>query len=787
MDKSNGCLERNSHVEFFENRDWDGLKVFWKQIMHYENLPPFIQGGEDFGVTNLDQINAVGKREFQSNDPRFKRQTFAIRIGYDGSQYHGYQKQKGNEGIITVEDDITTILGRNVIAAGRTDRDVSAVSQVICFSTFDPLTPKQIINQIKRSDPVVKFNRLAVWDCKRVPKRFHALFSATWRRYLYLFPLNKGTYPHMVDVDIGFVDDCLKRLVNQALPYNGFAHREMRNTGIGLSDICTLKRATAYLVNTSEYANNIDNSDLSLDHTSATPTVGVQCICVELVGDRFLRRMVRIIVGTAIRESVLDMSIRNPNILLDIAMSSDRNLASLSVPGCGLALSGVGYDLDDLQTFKHNPTNNSSVFCDNEDNDMVHQGMDMGMDNNDDLLDESYSSYIQPVIDENSKNKSSFKKKRIKEKLQKEKRNFYDNNNNNNKSIHSHADSHCENNDDDSSLWITAEEIKMASELLVTNNHNFELINKNKVQKDRASLNFPENHSFIICNDWKYFEKYLISYDTLLSSYPQRSFIFPNVGELLVNQSYDNVGHIVWDAEVILSYYIDEHLKHNTTNNNNINNNNNNNNFKVLELGAGTALAGIICYRLNCSVFIQEITSVIPHTYQCLQLNLPIENILIETNEMFIKNLSNNYHKSQTTPSSLNDNNNKIYLVEGLWGHQLTSNLLSISNNNKFDLIIMADVFYHEENFENLKYMIISTLTCESYGRLIFCFEQRRKDLSLLISEIMSMFLSCKIYKYEIKLSYQDDDNLDNDDINIHNTSTVEFYLFDCVGFVSYL
>jgi hypothetical protein len=37
----------------------------------------------------------VGIDEFSSNDPRYKRKTFAIRIGYNGSKYNGYQRQKG--------------------------------------------------------------------------------------------------------------------------------------------------------------------------------------------------------------------------------------------------------------------------------------------------------------------------------------------------------------------------------------------------------------------------------------------------------------------------------------------------------------------------------------------------------------------------------------------------------------------------------------------------------------------------------------------------------------------
>lgn len=36
--------------------------------------------------------------------------------------------------------------------------------------------------------------KLAYFDVQEVPKKFHAMFSATWRRYLYLFPLNTSSW-----------------------------------------------------------------------------------------------------------------------------------------------------------------------------------------------------------------------------------------------------------------------------------------------------------------------------------------------------------------------------------------------------------------------------------------------------------------------------------------------------------------------------------------------------------------------------------------------------------------
>ena len=185
------------------------MSDFWRNVVSLKEMPSFIQGYDEFQITDLAIINTIGQFEFQSGDPRFKRQTFAARIGYDGSQYSGYQMQKGISGILTVEDDIEAALGKKVVAAGRTDKEVSAVSQIISFSSFDEISAADVLNKLRDCEAVTS-GRLAIFDCRRVPKRFHALFSATWRRYLYVFPLNDGPFQG-VDVDCIFVDHCLKK------------------------------------------------------------------------------------------------------------------------------------------------------------------------------------------------------------------------------------------------------------------------------------------------------------------------------------------------------------------------------------------------------------------------------------------------------------------------------------------------------------------------------------------------------------------------------------------------
>lgn len=52
---------------------------------------------------------------------RYKRHTFALRVGYVGTAYTGFQDQKGHN-VRTVEGDLKAALGENFPCAGRTDK-----------------------------------------------------------------------------------------------------------------------------------------------------------------------------------------------------------------------------------------------------------------------------------------------------------------------------------------------------------------------------------------------------------------------------------------------------------------------------------------------------------------------------------------------------------------------------------------------------------------------------------------------------------------------------------------
>lgn len=305
---------RNSHDQFLiEDRDWISVGKLWSSLLKLKNLPPFFAGDELYGITRLNQLKFDREKEFASNNPKSGRKTFAFVLGYDGSQYSGYQQQKGSN-VKTVEDDLDLMFGRKLIASGRTDKDVSALSQVVCFSTFENDTNSEtIMEKVLSSDPITN-HHIAVWECQRVPRKFHPIFSATWRRYIYVFPIKVGAYDvdgKMCDIDVAFVNRSLSRyhlslifppivickpihfcyrLVNRNLPYNGFAHRDDRSGGEGLQDFCVMFRARAELMDLTDFE---ELNEMNGNSNQATSSMAVS---IELVGSRFLRRMVRILV-----------------------------------------------------------------------------------------------------------------------------------------------------------------------------------------------------------------------------------------------------------------------------------------------------------------------------------------------------------------------------------------------------------------------------------------------------------------------------------------------------------
>lgn len=109
----------------------------------------------------------------------------AFRIAYDGSDYHGFQRQPS---VSTVEGAILEALDALGIieeldvppgyaAAGRTDAGVSALTQTIAFETPDWLDPSALNSQLPAD--------VRAWASATVPDSFHATHDVTAREYEY--------------------------------------------------------------------------------------------------------------------------------------------------------------------------------------------------------------------------------------------------------------------------------------------------------------------------------------------------------------------------------------------------------------------------------------------------------------------------------------------------------------------------------------------------------------------------------------------------------------------------
>jgi len=107
-------------------------------------------------------------------------------LEYDGTDYHGFQRQPERHGETiqgVLEAAIASISGeRSVVnGAGRTDAGVHASGQVIHFRTNSQLAPNVWIRALNAVLP----RTIAVRWAQEVPDRFHARFSALSRSYRY--------------------------------------------------------------------------------------------------------------------------------------------------------------------------------------------------------------------------------------------------------------------------------------------------------------------------------------------------------------------------------------------------------------------------------------------------------------------------------------------------------------------------------------------------------------------------------------------------------------------------
>ncbi len=240
---------------------------------------------------------------------------YFIEFSYDGSDYSGYQIQPNAPSVQAVLQDKLSILHGEkleIVGSSRTDAGVHAKQQ---FAHFDSqkTVQKDWVYRLNKMLP----NSLAVHTIKEVKPDAHARFDALSRKYEYHITseknpfLSKYAYCFGINLDL----EKMNLAAGILLEYQDFEAFSKVHTDVFTFN-CQIKQAFWERINSHHLIFHIE-------------------------ADRFLRGMVRAIVGTLLEVGQNRLSILEFQKIIE---SKDRSKAGRAVPANGLFLTEVKYE-----------------------------------------------------------------------------------------------------------------------------------------------------------------------------------------------------------------------------------------------------------------------------------------------------------------------------------------------------------------------------------------------------------------------------------------------------------
>ena len=239
---------------------------------------------------------------------------YFLELAYNGQNYFGWQRQPKQLSVQEkIEFCLSTLLREeiNIVGAGRTDTGVHAKKMYAHFD-FDGSLTDDFIRRLNSFLP----EDISVTSIHCVAPEAHARFDAVKRTYHYHIYTQKNPFTTTTSwqirkpLDIEKMNEAAKYLIKKA-DFGSFAklHTDVK------TNICTVYRAEWIQIEKDFF-------------------------CFEITADRFLRNMVRAIVGTLVEVGLGKIT---PSDFINIIDKKDRKFAAASAPPQGLFLVEVLY------------------------------------------------------------------------------------------------------------------------------------------------------------------------------------------------------------------------------------------------------------------------------------------------------------------------------------------------------------------------------------------------------------------------------------------------------------
>ena len=246
------------------------------------------------------------------------KKRYFLYFSYDGSAYVGWQIQPNGLSVQKVMQTASSTILRTeieILAAGRTDSGVHARCMVAHFDVEMELPPL--------SDFIEKLNSflpadIAIQKIVEVKPDAHARFDAVSRRYEYFLVTEKNV----------LLKDYAMRVFH---PLNFEAMNRAAETLLDYTDFTSF----------SKLHTDVKTNNCTVIHAKWTYEDGKWIFTIE--ADRFLRNMVRAIVGTLLEVGRGKMTVDEFRHVIE---AKNRSVAGSSVPGKGLYLVNVEYPND---------------------------------------------------------------------------------------------------------------------------------------------------------------------------------------------------------------------------------------------------------------------------------------------------------------------------------------------------------------------------------------------------------------------------------------------------------